>query len=137
MPNPSTPCGWATPEKALRLFQGWPANRASCQQLSFTPLDTAVFSSVFLVFLSFFFRLSFEYDSILGGFILIFSWFVFGHWSRRGRSPLISSHMDVHSVCPSICPSVRLYVCTSVHPYPPPPRFCPTNGRAGGMNVHM
>jgi hypothetical protein len=48
----------------------------------------------------------------------------FGHRPRRGRSPLTSSHMDIHSV--------RTSVCTSARPYPPLP-FCPTNGWAGGM----
>jgi hypothetical protein len=41
----------------------------------------------------------------------------FGRRPRRGRSPLISSHMDVHSFRP--------YIHT-------PPQFCPTDGRAGG-----
>jgi hypothetical protein len=40
MPCPSTPCGRATPETALRPFQGWPTRRASGLRLSSTPLDT-------------------------------------------------------------------------------------------------
>jgi hypothetical protein len=28
MPNPYTPCGWATPEMAIRPFWGWPARMA-------------------------------------------------------------------------------------------------------------
>jgi hypothetical protein len=40
MPYPSTPCGRATPETAIRPFQGWPARRAGGLQPSSTPLDT-------------------------------------------------------------------------------------------------
>jgi len=41
MPNLSTPCGRATPEIALRLFQGWPARKAGGLRPSSTPLDTS------------------------------------------------------------------------------------------------
>jgi hypothetical protein len=37
MPDPSTSCGRATPEKALRLFQGWPACRVGGLRPSSTP----------------------------------------------------------------------------------------------------
>jgi hypothetical protein len=37
MPYPSTPCGWTTPETALRLFQEWPARRAGGLRPSFYP----------------------------------------------------------------------------------------------------
>jgi hypothetical protein len=40
LPNPSTPCGRATPETALRPFRRWPAHRAGGLWLSATPLDT-------------------------------------------------------------------------------------------------
>jgi hypothetical protein len=40
MPHPFTPCGRATPETALRLFQGWLAHRAGRLRLSSTPLNT-------------------------------------------------------------------------------------------------
>jgi hypothetical protein len=41
MLDPSTPCGQATPERALQPFQGWPARRAGGLRLSSTLLDTA------------------------------------------------------------------------------------------------
>jgi hypothetical protein len=40
IPNPSTPCGQATPETALRPFRGWPARRAGGLRPSSTPLIT-------------------------------------------------------------------------------------------------
>jgi hypothetical protein len=40
MPDHSMPCGRATLETALRLFQAWPANREGGLQLSSTLLDT-------------------------------------------------------------------------------------------------
>jgi hypothetical protein len=40
MPNPSTPCGRATPQTALRLFGGWPARRAGGLRPSSSSLDT-------------------------------------------------------------------------------------------------
>jgi hypothetical protein len=40
MPEPSTPCGRATPETALWPVQGWPAHRAGGLQPSSTLLDT-------------------------------------------------------------------------------------------------
>jgi hypothetical protein len=40
MPDPSTPCGRASPETALRPFQGWPASRAGVTWPSSTHLDT-------------------------------------------------------------------------------------------------
>jgi hypothetical protein len=40
MPYPSKPCGQATPETALRPFQGWPRCRASGLRLSSIHLDT-------------------------------------------------------------------------------------------------
>jgi hypothetical protein len=39
LPNPFTPRGWATPETALWLFQGWSARRARGLRSSSTPLD--------------------------------------------------------------------------------------------------
>jgi hypothetical protein len=33
MPDPFTPCGWATPETALLPFSGWPARRAAYGRL--------------------------------------------------------------------------------------------------------
>jgi hypothetical protein len=39
-PDPSTPCGQATPKTALRLFLGWPARRAGSLWPSSTLLDT-------------------------------------------------------------------------------------------------
>jgi hypothetical protein len=38
MPYPNTPCGLATSETALRLFQGWPVYRAGGLQPSYYPL---------------------------------------------------------------------------------------------------
>jgi hypothetical protein len=40
MPDPSMPCWRATPETALRPFQGWPARRTGGLRLSSTPMDT-------------------------------------------------------------------------------------------------
>jgi hypothetical protein len=40
MPDPYTPCGRATPQKALRLFGGWLARRAGGLRPSSSPLDT-------------------------------------------------------------------------------------------------
>jgi hypothetical protein len=40
MPDPSTPCGWATPKTALWPFRGWPAHRPGSLRPSSTPLDT-------------------------------------------------------------------------------------------------
>jgi hypothetical protein len=40
LPYPSTPCGGATPEMALWLFQGFPAHMAGGLRPYFTPLDT-------------------------------------------------------------------------------------------------
>ena len=40
MPDPSTPCGRATPETALRPFQGRVAHRAGGLRPSFTLLET-------------------------------------------------------------------------------------------------
>jgi hypothetical protein len=40
MPNPSTPCRWATPKTALRSFWGWLVRRAGGLRPSSTPLDT-------------------------------------------------------------------------------------------------
>jgi hypothetical protein len=40
MPNPSMPCGWATPETALQLFLGWPDRRTGGMRLCSTLLDT-------------------------------------------------------------------------------------------------
>jgi hypothetical protein len=40
MPDPSRPCGRATPETVLRPFQGWPAFWAGGLRPSSTPLDT-------------------------------------------------------------------------------------------------
>jgi hypothetical protein len=37
---PCMPCGQATPETALQLFQGWLTHRVGGLQLSSTPLDT-------------------------------------------------------------------------------------------------
>jgi hypothetical protein len=39
-PDPYTPCGWATPQTALRLFGGWPARRAGGLRPSSSTLDT-------------------------------------------------------------------------------------------------
>jgi hypothetical protein len=39
-PNPSTPWGRATSERAVRLFQEWPTCRAGSGRLFSTPLDT-------------------------------------------------------------------------------------------------
>jgi hypothetical protein len=41
MPDPSTPCGRATPETTFRPFQGWPSHRAGSLRLTSTLLDTA------------------------------------------------------------------------------------------------
>jgi hypothetical protein len=41
MPYPSMPCRRATPEAALRPFQGWPTRKAGGLQPSSTPLDTS------------------------------------------------------------------------------------------------
>jgi hypothetical protein len=41
MPYPSTPCGRATPETALQLFQGWLAHRAGNLRPPSTPSDTS------------------------------------------------------------------------------------------------
>jgi hypothetical protein len=41
MPYPSTPCRQATPETALRPFQGWPSCRVGDLRPSFTLLDTS------------------------------------------------------------------------------------------------
>jgi hypothetical protein len=46
MPNPSTPCGRASPETALWLFQGWPAHRAGSLRPSFTLLHTPTRASM-------------------------------------------------------------------------------------------
>jgi hypothetical protein len=40
MPDPSTPCGRATPETALQAFRGCPARRVGGLRPSSTPLDT-------------------------------------------------------------------------------------------------
>jgi hypothetical protein len=40
MPYPSTPCGRAAQEIALRPFQGWPTHSAGVLRLYYTPLDT-------------------------------------------------------------------------------------------------
>jgi hypothetical protein len=40
MPDLSMPCGRATPEMTLGLFQGWPAHKAGNLQPSSTLLDT-------------------------------------------------------------------------------------------------
>jgi hypothetical protein len=40
MPYSSTPCGQATPEMGLQLFQGWPTHTAGSLQPSYTPFDT-------------------------------------------------------------------------------------------------
>jgi hypothetical protein len=40
IPNPSMPCGQATPEATLQPFQGWPTYRAGGLRLSSTFLDT-------------------------------------------------------------------------------------------------
>jgi hypothetical protein len=40
MPDPSTPCGRATPQTALQLFLGWPTHRAGGLRPSSSPLDT-------------------------------------------------------------------------------------------------
>jgi hypothetical protein len=63
----------------------------------------------------------------------------FGHRPQRAWSPLISSHMDVHSVrpsvrpsdrpsvrpsvCPSFRPSIRPYIRPYIRMLPPPPIF--------------
>jgi hypothetical protein len=39
LPDPSMPCGWATPVTVLRPFQGWPARRAGGLRPSFTHLN--------------------------------------------------------------------------------------------------
>jgi hypothetical protein len=46
--------------------------------------------------------------------ICLMSILVFGHRPQGGRSPLISSHMDIHA---SICMYVHTYVCTYICPY--------------------
>jgi hypothetical protein len=38
MPDPSTPCGWASPQTALWPFGGWPARRADGRAAVFYPL---------------------------------------------------------------------------------------------------
>jgi hypothetical protein len=48
------------------------------------------------------------------------------------RTYIWTSHMDVQSICTSVHTSICTYVCTI-----PPPQCCPTDGRAGEMNVHM
>jgi hypothetical protein len=40
MADPYTPCGWTTPQTALRPFGGWPAYRAGDLRPSSSPLDT-------------------------------------------------------------------------------------------------
>jgi hypothetical protein len=40
MPDPSTPCAWATPEMNLQSFQRWLARKAGDLRPSSTPLDT-------------------------------------------------------------------------------------------------
>jgi hypothetical protein len=40
MPDPSTPCGRATPETALHQFLVWPDRKAGGLRPSSTPLDT-------------------------------------------------------------------------------------------------
>jgi hypothetical protein len=40
MPNPFMPCGRATPEMTLQLFQGRPTRRVGSRRPSSTPLDT-------------------------------------------------------------------------------------------------
>jgi hypothetical protein len=40
MPDPSTPCGQATPETTLRLFQGWQNRRAGGLRPCSSPLPT-------------------------------------------------------------------------------------------------
>jgi hypothetical protein len=41
MPNPSTPCGRATPETASWPLQGWPTHRVGSLRTSFALLDTS------------------------------------------------------------------------------------------------
>jgi hypothetical protein len=48
MPDPSPPCGQATPYTALRLFQRWLAYRLDGLQPSSTPLGTACHMSMSL-----------------------------------------------------------------------------------------
>jgi hypothetical protein len=48
MPYPSSPCGQATPQTALRSVPGWPACRASSLRPSCTPLDTPCHTPMFL-----------------------------------------------------------------------------------------
>jgi hypothetical protein len=40
MPDPSTPCGQATPETAIQLFLEWRAHRVRGLRPPYTPLDT-------------------------------------------------------------------------------------------------
>ena len=58
-----------------------------------------------------------EFYSSLRGYSCQTSWvgkhLLFGQWSQGGRGPLISSHMDIHSV--------HLYVRLYLHIYVPPP----------------
>jgi hypothetical protein len=53
----------------------------------------------------------------LGSFwgIMFLISFLFGHQPQRYQSPLILSHMDVHSFRMSVCPYVCMSVCLSVH----------------------
>jgi hypothetical protein len=46
----------------------------------------------------------------------------------------LSSHMDVHFVCLSIRPSVCLYICMYMHPYPPD-FFLRTDEQAEWMSI--
>jgi hypothetical protein len=53
LPDPSTPCGQATPVTALWLFRGWPAHKARGLWPSSTLLDTPRRTGLFDVFVQF------------------------------------------------------------------------------------
>ena len=60
----------------------------------FCRFKTGSFFSFFLFSFSFF-------------YLFFLSFLLFGHRPQGGRSPLISLHMDVHSVCMYICTSIQ------------------------------
>jgi hypothetical protein len=63
MPYPSTPCGRATPETALRPIQGWPAYRVGSLRPSSTPLDTPRLTPMVLLPIAF----ASDHDALFNG----------------------------------------------------------------------